>query len=48
MTQNTTHVLLILLGGFVGGLAGSALMGGSPDTDDFCRRRPSWDGRSFC
>ena len=34
MTQNTTHVLLILLGGFVGGLAGSALMGGSPDTPE--------------
>ena len=28
MTQNTTHIALILLGGFVGGLVGSALMGG--------------------
>ncbi len=28
MTQNTTHIALILLGGFVGGLVGSTLTGG--------------------
>ena len=29
MTQNTTHIILILLGGFVGGLAGGTLLGGA-------------------
>jgi len=33
MTQNTTHIILILLGGFVGGLAGGTLLGGGAATE---------------